>query len=292
MRVLITGATGFVGRAISARLGLDHEIVGLARHAADGLPFAQLRVDLGQPGASDGIAAELGSCDAIVHAAASKSTDPYSPETATANCLGTMEALRVAELTGATRFVFTSGLPVIGTPVDLPITEEHPADPRTPYHASKLFCEQLVSLAGERGLGAATLRLTAPVGPGLPDGRILSVFARSALAGEPLNLAGKGTRRQDYIDVRDLAEAVALCLERDAAGLFNVARGESVSNKELATRVLEVLDSDSEIRLGARPDPEDEVTWDVSIQRARESLGWEPQFGIDDAIVAAGESVH
>jgi len=118
----------------------------------------------------------------------------------------------------------------------------------------------------------------------MPAERVLPTFVREALAGSPLKVAGRGTRRQDYVHVADVADAVAGAIQAGADGLFNVARGETVSNLELAQRCIEVSASSSEVVLGEQPDSQDGLVWDVSITRAREAFGYQPRREFDDAI--------
>jgi nucleoside-diphosphate-sugar epimerase len=179
--------------------------------------------------------------------------------------------------------VFLSGVTVVGRPRVLPITEEHPTDPPNAYLASKLFGEQLVGNASHDGLDGVSLRISAPVGPAMPRARMLPVFVRRALAGEPLTVLGEGTRRQDYVDARDVAAAVELALARPTSPILNVAAGRSVGNLELARRCIALLGSGSAIEHRG-VDPDDGVAWEVSIERARSELGWEPEHDIEGVI--------
>lgn len=287
----MTGASGHVGGALAARLVEEgHEVIAVSRRLALVPGLSQtLAVDLAAPGARQRLA-EAGRCEAIVHAAAAVVHAPDDLSVSLVNCAGTQLLVTLAEEWHTERLVYISGVPVIGRPRTLPVTEEHPVDPPTAYHASKLYGEQLVELARRRGLSAATLRLTSPVGPGTPDGRILSVFVRRAISGDALEVAGSGRRTQDYVDVRDAADAVAACLDRDVSGLFNVASGRSVSNLELAERCVAALGSSSPIRVGERPDPEDAIRWEVSIERAAERFGYAPSRSLADSIAAVAAS--
>ena len=284
MRVLVTGASGHVGSAVAAHLAdAGHEAVGLSRREpTEG--DAWVTADIGS---AEGIEAvrRAGPFDAVVHAAACLDKRPEATGLVLTDCLGTQRLIELAEGWGAA-FVFISGVTVIGRPRTLPIDEEHPVDPSSAYLASKLFGERLVELARRRGATAATLRLSAPVGPGMPEGRILSVFAGRALAGEPLELAGSGSREQDYVDVRDVAVAVEAALERRAQGLFNVASGRPLSNVALARLCVELLGSRSEIRPTGTDDPEEGVRWEVSIERAASVLGYRPACSIEDSVAA------
>jgi UDP-glucose 4-epimerase len=298
VRVLVTGASGHVGGAIAAHLAemrtetrtqlVPLRLVSLSRQAvATDSPGEHATFDIGVAGVADTIAAAIPRCDAIVHAAASLDKDPHSPSIALTNCLGTQEMLRLASLWNASHFIYISSVPVIGVPRELPITEDHPTAPPSAYHASKLFGEHLVRLAAHDGFATVSLRITSPVGPGMPANRILSAFVRQAMANQPILLAGRGARRQDYVDVRDIAIAVEHCLsDAGVTGLYNVASGRAVSNEELARRCVAALRSQSPIEFDGKPDPDDAVAWDVSIGRARQRLGYEPRFDLEDSIRA------
>lgn len=278
MRVLLTGATGFVGRALHAALGSAHEVVPAARsvEAPRGV-----RLDLADSEACDAALSALAACDVIVHAAAHIAMTPFDPAVVRVNALGAQTVARWAETWGA-YVVYLSSIQVIGAPRQHPITEEHPTRPRTTYHAAKLFGEHVL-LNTARG---CALRLTAPVGVDMPGNRILPVFARRAAAGEPLVLAGEGRRRQDYVHVDAVVDAVARCITHRPAGVFNLGSGVSISNRELAERCIALLGSRSQITFSGQPDPEEANHWDVSVGKARDAFGYTP-LGDLDALIRA-----
>ena len=292
MRVLLTGASGHVGSAIATALAdRGHEVVGVGRHLTKGNRrlAGALVADLGRPGAVAALAAGQPRCDAIVHAAASLDKDNSSPALALTNGLGTQQLLKLAADWEVSAFVYISGVTVVGRPVQLPITEDHPTAPLSAYHASKLFGEHLVAIAGGAGMATVSLRLSAPVGPGMPAGRILSVFVQRAVAGEPLKVAGEGGRRQDYVDVRDVAAAVADALDQRPTGVLNIAAGRSVSNRELARLCVETLASTSEIVPSGVPDPEESLRWEIAIDRAEQTIGYRPRHSLEDSIVVVAD---
>jgi nucleoside-diphosphate-sugar epimerase len=202
------------------------------------------------------------------------------------NCWGTQQLLSLVEEWHARQLIYLSSVPLIGVPRFLPITEDHPAQPLTVYHASKLYGEHLVRLAERNGCAATSLRLTSPAGPGTPSNRILAVLVGRALAGQPLRVLGRGTRRQNYVDVRDVACAVEASLARCVGGLYNVAAAQSVSNLELALTCIAELSSSSAVEFTGSPDPEEDTAWDVSIAKAQRDLGYTPQFTLRDTIRA------
>jgi nucleoside-diphosphate-sugar epimerase len=291
MRLLLTGVTGFVGEAIASHLySKGHEIFGVhARYRETKLheKYKMTLADVGSLGVVEKLRQEIPQCDAVIHAAASLNMDLFAIDVVLTNCLGVHNMLSLASQWGCKRFVFLSSLPVIGVPKILPIDEEHPTNPATSYHASKLFGEQLVGLAALRGLNSVSLRLSAPVGPGMPKGRLLNVLVSRAVNSEIIELQGHGTRQQNYVDVRDISSAVELCLENPISGVFNIASASCISNIDLALRCIDRCHSGSEIVFTGVTDLEEGYIWAVSIEKARNKLGYVPQYGIDEAIDAA-----
>jgi nucleoside-diphosphate-sugar epimerase len=265
-------------------------VVGLSRRPGDveGL-HGLLDANLADPALARRAAARLAPCEAVVHAAAALPGRAPPGLLVLTNALGTQQALELAETWEARRFVYVSGVAVVGRPRELPVTEDHPVAPGSPYLATKVLGEHLAALSP---VPAFSLRLTAPVGPGIPGHRVLATFVARALDGEPLEVAGAETRRQDYLDVRDVGAAVAACLERDADGVVNVAAGRAISNSELARLCVATLGSRSPVRLGVGEDPEDGVSWEVSIDRARERLGWAPTHDLAASIAAVADDVR
>jgi nucleoside-diphosphate-sugar epimerase len=239
----------------------------------------------------DRLLAECPRCDAIVHAAACINFDPLCSDVILVNCLGTQQILSIAETWSVRRLVYLSSVPVIGRPEEHPITERHPTSPRTTYHATKLFGEHLLAAASAPGTAYVSLRLTAPVGAGMPDARILPQFVRSALRDQPLSVHGRGTRRQNYVDVRDVAAAIAQCVELGPRGVFIVGGPSAISNWELAEACVRVVRSRSAIESTGQPDPADDEIWDVTCDAALRAWGYQPQHDIESSIVAVAQEM-
>jgi UDP-glucuronate decarboxylase len=290
MKVLITGATGFIGGAIARYLvAQGAEVIALDQRDLVAGGFSKVIIaDIGRTSLAKSIADEIDSCDAVVHAAAAMDKNLYNFDISLTNCLGTQQLLYLAKIWHVKSFIFLSGVTVIGLPRELPITEEHPITPRSAYLSSKLYGEYLVDIASTDSMAGTVLRLTAPIGPGMPDNRILADFVKKSLAGMPLTLLGKGTRRQNYVDMRDIISAVWTCLQRRISGTFNIAGRSSITNRELAERCIRLLGSSSEIEFTGAPDPEEGMVWDVSIHKAKELLSFDPHHDIDDMIKELG----
>jgi nucleoside-diphosphate-sugar epimerase len=291
MKIVLTGSTGFIGAALREKLvAAGHEVFGL--HATPRLqpaatdPYDRI-VDISDWTSVLRFAAEIGSCDAIIHTAASLDMTLTAPNVSAVNCTGTQNMIRLRHETGATRFLFMSSLPVIGRPRDLPVTETHPTSPETAYHASKLFGEQLVRLDGAQNsdIAAASLRLTAPIGPGMPRNRLLTVLIDRALKNDPIELLGKGGRRQNYIDVRDIVAATETLLGGRETGIYNIAAPCAISNVELVQLCIDRCNSSSSIVFKGE-DKQEDMDWNVSTQRAHQDFGFAANIGIEASIDA------
>jgi UDP-glucose 4-epimerase len=287
MRVLVTGASGHIGGAIaSALVAGGHEVHGLSRRPQAPPGVRAVTADLGGRRGLTGLSDDIPPCDAVVHAAAALDKDPASETVTLVNGIGTQRVVDLARQWRSRSLVLVSGVTVIGIPRVLPIDEDHPTAPLTAYHASKLYSEHLVHATAPAGCAVAVLRVTAPIGAGTPEGRIASVFVRRALEGRPLVLAGKGGRRQDYVDVADVARAAVSATAGAVSGTFNVASGRSVSNLELARTCIELFGSPSAVALSGSADPEEELHWDVSIERAADELGYRPEVTLEASLSA------
>ncbi len=290
MRVLLTGASGFIGRTTAELLRSSGcEVVGLVHSSAAPTAVAHVvQATLGSDDAVETILTNCDRCEAIVHAAACINYDKFCPALIHVNCAGTQQVLAVAQEWRVKTFVNISGITVLGRPLEHPITEEHPTAPRTTYHATKLFAEHLLASASMPQLAGVSLRVTAPVGPGMPAGGILPVFVRNAIQNRPLPLSGRGTRVQNYVDVRDIAEAIVGCLGLRPTGVFNLGGPSTLSNLELAKSCIRVLSSSSTTGFTGAPDPADDDVWDVSSDAAKVAFQYQPIHDIESSIKAVG----
>ena len=293
MNILVTGSGGFIGNALFSNLTrAGHNVIGLRSSEIKAVHPPSYKVyvaDIASRESIEVLSTTVRRCDAIIHAAANLDKDLLAPAVPLVNCLGTQNVLWLANSWQCSNFIYISGVSVIGKPIFVPITENHPVQPTSAYLASKLFGEHLVQLASKTFMKASTLRVAAPVGPGMPLKRLLTNTVGRAMRNEIIELSGNGTRQQNYVDVRDIARATTLCLEKNMSGLYNIAGEESVSNYELASLCIDRCNSSSRIELNGTPDEEDDFKWIVSNEKANRDFGYKPKYSVSDAIDAAIE---
>lgn len=285
MKILVTGSNGFIGSNVSRWLKeRGHYVIGLGRHANSLVDVDEyIQCDLNSDEVFDIDCERL---DALVHLAADMRKEPHTVTVVEANCTGTQRLLELCEEKQVPVFVQLSSLPVIGTPVEHPITEQHSLKPPTVYHATKLMQEYLANYADyKHGLRTVSFRISAPVGKGMNPKTIFPVFIDKALKGEDLVLLGEGSRKQSYVHVDDIAQAIYKAILSDKAhGVYNLSSRNLLSNKELAEKIVEISESSSEIKFSGTEDVSDGVVWDVSLEKISADMGYEPEIGIEECI--------
>ncbi|MGI8773629.1 MAG: NAD-dependent epimerase/dehydratase family protein [Actinomycetota bacterium] len=312
MRILVTGAAGFIGSHLVDRLLSEgEEVIGVddlssgtlanlaeARRSAVG-KFSFHRVDITSNALDDLIARTKP--ELIYHLAAQvdvrKSVaDPLRD--AMINVLGTLNVLHSAEKAGAAKVVFTSsGGCIYGEPGEsrLPVTEEQvfwpEAMPESPYGVSKkVVLDYLRYFKAVKGLDYSALALSNVYGPrqepasevGL-EGQVVAIFSRKMLAGQPCTIYGDGTQTRDFVFVDDVVDAFVACRDKGSGELINVGSGEELSVNELYARLAELTGSRYEpIYGGARPGELQRIV--VNNSKAREVLGWSPRTTLGEGL--------
>lgn len=290
MNILVTGSNGFIGSHVARYLkDRGHYIVGLGRTEKPHNPediSEYISCDLGSEKANEIPSLISVKLDGVIHLAADMRKEPHLVEVITANCAGTQRLLEMCEANGIKTFLQLSSLPVIGKPLLHPITEEHPIHPYTVYHITKRTEELLANYAYEyHGVRTASFRISAPIGPRVNPNTIFPTFIRKALANEDIVLLGKGTRKQNYLYVKDIAKCLELSLTSERVhGVYNLTSNLLISNYELAKTIVDVLGSKSEIKFQGE-DYSDNYIWDATIGRIREDAGYNPQTNIEYVVL-------
>lgn len=310
MRVLVTGATGFVGGyVVRELLAGGHEVHGTALRPGDagGLPgeVHLHALDVADPAAAAAVVADAAP-EACVHLAARAMPREVSEDRGRAlevNALGTWHvAAAFAAAAPPGPFVLASTSYVYAPPAGGDLGEDHPVGPAHPYGLSKLAAEGLAREAcGARGTRAVVLRLFNHIGPGqapgylVPDllARLRDIAAARARgdAGPPCRVGNLDTER-DFTDVRDVARAYRLVVEHpDLAGTLNIGSGRGTRPRDILAGLARALGIEPELEVDpalARPGEIPRIV--ARVERARELLGWEPTRDLDATLrdVVAG----
>jgi dTDP-glucose 4,6-dehydratase len=298
MRVLVTGAAGFIGSHLcESLLGRGVEVVGMDNFitgSADNLAAFERRPGFTfvRHNVTEYIPVE-GPLDWVLHFASPASPRDYLElpiQTLKVGALGTHNALGLALAKNA-GFLLASTSEVYGDPLLHPQREDYwgnvnPVGPRGVYDEAKRFAEA-ITMAYHRVHGVRTriVRIFNTHGPRmrLNDGRAIPAFMTQALAGTPLTVFGDGSQTRSFQYISDLVEAVWLMLERGGSDPVNVGNPQEVTLLDLAKRIIRLAGSRSEIVF--RPLPEDDPkVRQPDITRARALLGWEPRVGTDEGL--------
>jgi len=239
MRVLLTGASGFVGGHLGpALVDAGHEVFALVRDpgsyaAPEGV--SPVEADLSRSLAD----VSLPEVDAVAHLA--QANVPFPDEAPTlyrVNTVSTLELLDFARRTGAERFLYASSASVYGFG-EQPFAETDPVSAHDFYAGTKLHGEQLVS-AYAPFLKTAIFRLVAPYGVG-QSGRMIPGVIGRVRDGRPVTLSDGGRPRMNPIYVSDAVRAIIAALDLDDSAVVNVAGDEVVGIREIATIAGEAL---------------------------------------------------
>jgi dTDP-glucose 4,6-dehydratase len=298
LRILVSGAAGFIGSHMCDRLlaeghavvAVDNFLTGRERNVAhlDGnAQFRLIRHDITQPLEIDG------SVDAVLNMASPASPKDYLQHpiaTLDVGSAGTRNMLELARATGA-RFLLTSTSECYGDPLEHPQRETYwgnvnPVGPRSCYDESKRFAEAL-TMAYQRTYGLRTniARIFNTYGPRmkLDDGRVVPAFIDQALRGEAITIFGDGSQTRSFCYVADLVEGIYRLMQSDERYPVNLGNPNEMTIREFAERILRATGGSSAIV--NRPLPEDDPKQrQPDISKARRLLGWEPRVPLEEGL--------
>lgn len=287
-RAIITGGAGYIGAHVAnelARRGFDTLALDIDNNAHGWLdpavPLAQVDVR-----DRDALARASMGASCIFHLAALPRVQysiDFPRESHDTNVNGTLNVLLAARDAGA-RVVFSSSSAVYGDPETLPLTEDMPARPKSPYALHKYIGERYLALFREvHGIEAVALRYFNVYGPdGDPDGPyalVIPKFLAMRQAGKPLTITGDGEQTRDYVHIRDVVRANLLAAESDAVGrgeVINIGSGVRVSVNRIAALIGGPVEY-----VPARLEPRDTL---ADISRARSLLGFEPEVSFEEGM--------
>lgn len=305
MRVLITGAAGFLGSHLCDRLlreghqvvGMDNFITGNSEnlaHLAGNQNFLFIRHDVSN------FIFVPGRLDAVLHFASPASPNESSPlgyinlpiQTMKAGALGTHNTLGIARANDA-RFLLASTSEIYGDPLEHPQTESYwghvdPIGKRSVYDEAKRFAEAL-TMAYHRfhGLDTRIARIFNTYGPRMhiDDGRVVPNFIQQALRLEPLTVYGDGVQTRSFCYVDDMVDGIYRLLLSEEHEPINIGNSIETSIHDLALIINSLTNNSAGIvSFERKRGPSDPQRRRPDISRARNNLNWEPHISLEEGI--------
>lgn len=288
MRILITGAAGFLGSALANRLSREGHLVRGLDDLSTGDPttlLPEIHLTRGDVNDRPKLWTLLQEVDCVYHLAARVSVPEsllYPVEYNKVNVGGTVTLMEAMRDVGVRRVVFVSSGAVYGEQSAQPLREDAAPNPRSPYAVSKLSAEYYVRTIGQLwGIETVALRVFNTYGPGqhLPPvhAPVIPYFLRAACHNGTLVLHGEGSQTRDYVYVDDVVDAMAAAANAPGVSqkIINIGSGAETSVRELVNLVLDVTNGKPEIVNNPRNEggPRRMVA-DISL--ARQLLGYQP----------------
>ena len=295
-KALVTGGAGFIGSNVVRLLieagydvvVLDNLISGYRKNLE---PFSTVRFVEADVRDQSALNRALDGTQVIFHLAASVGnvrSIEQPVEDSDVNVIGTIRLLEAARRAGVKKIICSSSAAIFGELRRLPIDEEHPTEPDSPYGVSKL-AEEKMCLAYSRlyELEAVCLRYFNVYGVNQrydAYGNVIPIFTYRLLRGEPVVIYGDGEQTRDFVNVDDVARANLLAAQaKSVSGVFNIASGVSININQLVEILREVAD----VPVTVRHDPprKGEVRDSLAdISAAEKGLGYQARVGIHDGL--------
>lgn len=283
-RVVVTGGSGFVGRAAVAAFAAK----GCEVTVVDRIPHPDSDVysvvgELDDPTVLDA-ALDAGDVRGVVHLAAITSvlrSVEQPVQTYEANVAVTQHLLEGCRTRGIERFVMASTNAVVGNVGHTRVDESVPLAPLTPYGATKAACEMLLSgYAGAYGMSTSALRFTNIYGPGMGHkDSFVPRMMRAALSGQSVQVYGDGLQQRDLVHVDDVVAAILASWQRRFTGTAIIGSGESVTVLDMVEAVRSVTGCTLPAEhVPAKPGEMPAVIVDIS--RATEQIGYRPAVSL------------
>ena len=291
MKALVTGGAGFIGSNLVRFLVRDgHQVTVLDDLSSgysqnlSGLSVRFVEGDIRNP---EAVAEAMQKIEVVFHLAASvgnKRSIDCAIQDAEINVMGTVRLLDAARHAGVRKIITSSSAGIFGELKTLPIREDHPIEPDTPYGASKLCAEKETLAYGKLfDLEAVCLRYFNVYGPNQrfdAYGNVIPIFVFRMLRGEPLTIFGDGRQTRDFVNVADVVRANLGAATPGVRGAFNIGCGARVTINDLVCKLKAASGMVPAVEYGpSRPGDVRDSLADISA--AGRAFGFVPTVGLD-----------
>jgi UDP-glucose 4-epimerase len=289
-RVLITGVTGFIGRYLATSYSQSGWIVdGVGTSASEMLPCLDryLQARLPDPRLEDFVRERPPNvcihCAGETAIALSMKNPKSDFESSAVTTFALCEILRV--YAPEVRLVFISSAAIYGNPKVLPINENQPVFPLSPYGYHKALCEQILTEYSHLySLHTASVRIFSAYGPGLRR-QVIWDMCRRVTGGEVIELHGTGMESRDFIHIHDVVSAIRLVESRSNGNndKYNVASGKAIKIAELIDLLLSRFGRSISVKFDGVIQAGSPLNWCADITRLK-SLGFEPSVSLEEGL--------
>ncbi len=295
MKALVTGGAGFIGSNIVGQLLADgHEVVVLdnllSGYKGNLAGYPEARFIEGDVRDEAAVAAAIAGCEVVFHQAASvgnKRSIDFPLIDAGINVLGTLTVLEACRYAGVRKIVTASSAGIFGELVTMPIREDHPVEPDSPYGCTKLAKEKLcLAYAKLYELEAVCLRYFNVYGPHQrfdAYGNVIPIFVFKALRGEPLTIFGDGEQTRDFINVGDVVQAnLKAAAAVGVSGAFNMGSAGRIT----INRLVELIEAAGlPCRFSHGPERPGDVRHSLAdVSAAAAAFGFAPTVGLEEGL--------
>jgi len=284
-KVLITGATGFIGRHLYRKLKeLGYGVTGLSFEGGEIDGDKIIFLDITNKTAVDNFF-KKGKFDFIFHLAAfiPKRMEDYNLEKCLrVNGLGTHNLLLTAKERGVDKFIYSSSASIYNRRNTLMPAKEDYAAPENIYGLSKLVGENLCELFRRSfNLKTVSLRYASVYGQGQEPYCVLPIFIEKVLNNDDIEVFGSGDRTQDFIYVKDVVNANIKAAFLKAEGIFNIGSGKETSTLDLAKTILKIS-PENKSKIKKKPTiKEDKTHFFLDVRKAKKELNFQAKYSLE-----------
>ena len=298
-KVLVTGGAGFIGSHLVKKLvELDYKVIVLdnfSRGSINNLEDVSHKIKIveGDIREYKTVLKALKNVDVVFHLAALTDVQESMEKPRLyheVNSTGTLNLLQASVRNNVKKFIYASSCAVYGEPVRIPIDEEHPLNPLSPYAASKLSAEAYCkAYSNNYGLKVLILRLFNVYGPKQTRNYagVISEFIKRIGNSEPPIIFGDGKQARDFIYVEDTVEYLIKTLNykpENKFEVFNIGTGKSITLNRLAKLILKIMGKNSFTPVYQPPKQGDIRYSQADISKAIKILGYTPKIGLEEGL--------